>query len=204
MSETSTSSMTSVDLPTGLVRWDDPDKETGLAEVLDRLCKKFTPLLMANFRLAGEELPEWLNEEDDLLSGSPDKLLKENSLHVIAVEEIPAEDLAAEETPEEQHAVRTAKLLSLHDAVRKKSAGLLLFGKASKDEVLAAIRFHRGFYCTAKGLEMFLNQGSKDLASASHRAGLGNSYRRGKRCGVGTLRQSRLCGNGSRFGAACR
>lgn len=151
-------------LPTGLSRWADPEQEVPLGEAVDRLVGKFPALQMANFLLAGETRPDWLAEDADLLAEMPGGVAAEHSLHLIAAEDIPLASIEPALPGESSHPPQLSALLGLFDKLRSKSAASLLFGDATKDDVLEAIKFHRGFFSTAKGLEMFLKQGSPDLA----------------------------------------
>jgi hypothetical protein len=119
-------------------------------------------VVLANFRLAGQKPPEWIAASDDLLLAAPAEVTDAHSLHLLAAEDIPIAE-GTDPTLNSQ-GLQRAKFLELYHQLRPHSAAVLALLNGSKDDVLKAISFRRGFYCSADGLEMFLKQGSRDLA----------------------------------------
>lgn len=150
------------ELPTGLVMYQDPDRRTSLATVLEQLLAKFKPMLLANFRSASQKPPEWLAADDDLLAAAPAEITAENSLYLIA----PADVSFGDDTtlPADSLDKQCEELLKIYHSLRPRAAVILALVKTSKAEVLKSIGFRRGFYCSLDGLEMFLRQGSRELA----------------------------------------
>jgi hypothetical protein len=152
------------DLPTGIVMYCDPAGGTPVTDVIERLLTRSEPLVIANFRVAGQKPPDWLAAEDDLLAAVPEDMSEELSLYLISPSDIPLPGGSA--PPMGAVKQQRAMLLELYHELRPRAAAVLAFTKASKDDVLNATRFRRGFYCSADGLEMFLSMGSKQLAKA--------------------------------------
>lgn len=149
------------DLPTGLTHWIDPTATSKVIDVIDQLLEKFEPVVAANFRAAKLAMPDWLEESSDLLGGAPATLRAEASLHLFAADDIPIKDAA--DSPQSR-AASVAELIALYAELRKHDAASILWTTASKDETVEAIHYHRGFFSRARSLEMFLQQGSPDLA----------------------------------------
>jgi hypothetical protein len=150
------------DLPTGLTMYHDPGLGTSLATVLELLQLRFAPLLIANFRLAGVNPPDWIAANDDLLAAAPAEVTDQHSLHLLAAEDIPLPD--GNLSPLDSRGPQRAALLELYHQLRPHAAAILAFAKASKSDVTKSIGFRRGFYCSADSLEMFLARGSRELA----------------------------------------
>ncbi|MCC6493706.1 MAG: hypothetical protein IT424_11885 [Pirellulales bacterium] len=150
-------------LPTGLVAYRPAGDGADLRAVLEKLTAVFTPLVMANFLAAGEEPPPWLAADADLLAEAPRDQIGDNSLHLLAADDLPAEaDDPAD--PAERSAAATQRLIELFHQLRTKTGAAMLIGAGDKQAVLETIRFRRGFYASATGLELFLRQGSAVLA----------------------------------------
>ena len=149
------------ELSTGLVLYHDPSLKTPVQEVAKRLLSKLEPLLFANFRAAGE-MPAPPLACEDLLAQAPAEIRDGNSLHLVAAADLVVGDSVAPltESPE----LLRDRLLELFHKLRLRKGGILAFTKAPKEEILKAASFRRGFYCSADALEMFLRQGSRELA----------------------------------------
>ena len=155
--------LTCRELPTGLVAYEDATREISLDAALTWLSVHFQPLLLANFEAAGQDAPAWLSPEENLLKAASPEQIGKNCLYLLAPGDVPA-DGDEPSDPADRAIAATARLLKVYHALRPYSAAVLLFGNGNKQEVDKAIGFRRGFYASATCLELFLRQGSVELA----------------------------------------
>lgn len=150
-------------LPTGLAVYRTPDGTVTVHEVIKILLTKFEPVVLANFRVTGDTPPESLMGED-LLIAAPKEITYANSLHLVFPGDFRVVDPTSDTfgAPDSQ---RDA-LLKLFHQLRPKTGVILAFTNTAKPEVLKSIGFRRGFYCSPDSFEMFLRQGSRELAHA--------------------------------------